>query len=47
VTEVHPRIAPDDVSWMRGTPGERLTIQTSTGPNPTDPRFVVIAVPAG
>jgi LPXTG-site transpeptidase (sortase) family protein len=47
VTEVHPRIAPDDVSWMRDTPGERLTIQTSTGPNPTDPRFVVIAVPAG
>jgi LPXTG-site transpeptidase (sortase) family protein len=47
VTEVHPRIAPDDVSWMRDTPGERLTIQTSTGPYPTDPRFVVIAVPGG
>lgn len=47
VTEVHPRVAPTDVSWMQDTPGERLTIQTSTGPNPTDPRFVVIAVPAG
>ena len=47
VTEVHPRIAPDDLSWVKGTPVERLTIQTSTGPNPTDPRFVVIAVPAG
>lgn len=47
VTEVHRRIASDDVSWMKGTPQERLTIQTSTGPSPTDPRFVVIAVPAG
>ena len=47
VTEVHPRVAPDDLSWVNGTPAERLTIQTSTGPNPSDPRFVVIAVPAG
>ena len=46
VTEVQPRIPPDDVSWLQDTPGERLTIQTSTGPNPADPRFIVIAVPA-
>jgi LPXTG-site transpeptidase (sortase) family protein len=47
VSEVHPRVAPDDVSWTEGTPSERLTLQTSTGPDPGDPRFVVIAVPAG
>ncbi|HEV2010583.1 MAG TPA: sortase [Candidatus Limnocylindria bacterium] len=46
VTEVHPRVAPDDVSWVQPTQGERLTLQTSTGPNPPDPRFVVVAVPA-
>ena len=46
VTEVRPRVAPDDVSWVQPTPGERLTLQTSTGPNPADPRFVVVAVPA-
>ena len=46
VVEVHPRVAPGDVSWVQPTAGERLTLQTSTGPNPTDPRFVVVAVPA-
>lgn len=46
ITEVHPRVAPDDVSWVQAAAGERLTLQTSTGPNPTDPRFVVVAVPA-
>ena len=46
ISEVHPRVAPDDVSWVQPTKGERLTLQTSTGPNPTDPRFVAIAVPA-
>ena len=40
------RVAPDDVSWVQPTAGERLTLQTSTGPNPTDPRFIAIAVPA-
>jgi len=43
---VHPRVAPDDVSWVQPTATERLTLQTSTGPDPSDPRFVVIAVPA-
>ena len=46
VSEVHPRVAPADVSWVQPTPRERLTLQTSTGPDPGDPRFVVIAVPA-
>jgi len=45
VTEIHPRVPPDDVSWALATPPERLTLQTSTGPNPGDPRFVVIAQP--
>lgn len=46
ISDVHPRVAPDDVSWVQPTPTERLTLQTSTGPNPSDPRFVAIAVPA-
>jgi hypothetical protein len=46
ISEVHPRVPPDDVSWVQPTHGERLTLQTSTGPNPTDPRFVAVAVPA-
>jgi LPXTG-site transpeptidase (sortase) family protein len=45
ITDVH-RVAPDDVSWVQATAGERLTLQTSTGPNASDPRFVAIAVPA-
>jgi LPXTG-site transpeptidase (sortase) family protein len=45
VSEVHPRIDPSDVTWAARTSGERLTLQTSTGPNPGDPRFVVIALP--
>jgi sortase family protein len=46
VTEVHPRVPPADTSWLQPAGDERLTLQTSTGPNPTDPRFVVIAAPA-
>jgi LPXTG-site transpeptidase (sortase) family protein len=46
VREIHPRVAPEDTSWIDPTPTERLTLQTSTGPNRTDPRFVVIATPA-
>ena len=45
VTEVLPRVAPDDVSVAMPTADERLTLQTSTGPLPTNPRFVVIAKP--
>lgn len=46
IAEVHPRVPPDDVSWVQPTTSERLTLQTSTGPDPSDPRFVAIAVPA-
>jgi sortase (surface protein transpeptidase) len=45
VSEVHPRVPPNDVSWTEPTPPDRLTLQTSTGPNPGDPRFVVVALP--
>jgi len=45
VSEVHPRVDPADVSWVAPTAGRRLTLQTSTGPNPGDPRFVVVALP--
>jgi len=45
VTEIHPRVPPDEVQWAAPTPSDRLTLQTSTGPNPGDPRFVVIAQP--
>lgn len=45
VSEVRPRVAPTDVSVAQPSTDERLTLQTSTGPDPQDPRFVVIAVP--
>jgi len=45
VTAVHPRVAPADTSWLQPFGDERLTLQTSTGPNRGDPRFVVIAAP--
>jgi sortase (surface protein transpeptidase) len=46
VTEVHPRVPPTETSWLQPAGDERLTLQTSTGPNSGDPRFVVIAAPA-
>jgi sortase (surface protein transpeptidase) len=46
VTEVHPRVPPTETSWIQPTGDERLTLQTSTGPNRADPRFVVVAAPA-
>jgi hypothetical protein len=46
VTEVHPKVPPADTSWLLPSADERLTLQTSTGPNREDPRFVVIAAPA-
>jgi LPXTG-site transpeptidase (sortase) family protein len=45
VSEVHPRVEPTDISWLAPASRERLTLQTSTGPHPADPRFVVVAVP--
>jgi sortase (surface protein transpeptidase) len=46
VTEIHPRVATDDITYLLPTTSERLTLQTSSGPNENDPRFLVIAVPA-
>ena len=43
VSEVRPKVPPSDVSVAQPTGDERLTLQTSTGPDPGDPRFVVIA----
>lgn len=45
VSEIHPKVAPDDVSWAASDGPDRLTLQTSTGPDPGDPRFVVVARP--
>lgn len=45
VIQVRPRVAPTDISVAEPTLEERLTLQTSTGPSPSDPRFVVIALP--
>jgi LPXTG-site transpeptidase (sortase) family protein len=45
VSEVHPRVSWQDNAWVQPTSTERLTLQTSTGPNRDDPRFVVIAIP--
>jgi len=46
VTEVYRSVPPADTSWLQPSDVERLTLQTSTGPNREDPRFVVIAAPA-
>lgn len=45
VLRIVPRVDPDDVSWLDPGAPERLTLQTSTGPSPTDPRFIVVATP--
>jgi sortase family protein len=45
VTEVHPRVPPAETSWLQPAGDQRLTLQTSTGPNRADPRFVVVAAP--
>ncbi len=45
VSEIHARVPPGDVSLATPSVPDRLTLQTSTGPNPGDPRFVVVAFP--
>ncbi|HKY50597.1 MAG TPA: sortase [Candidatus Limnocylindria bacterium] len=45
VSEVHARVDPRDLSWLAPTSSGRLTLQTSTGPDPADVRFVVVALP--
>lgn len=46
VSEIHSRVASSDTSWLDPVGPERLTLQTSTGPTPGDPRFIVIARPS-
>lgn len=43
VSEIHPRVAPTDTRHTMPTDDERITLQTSTGPRGSDPRFVVVA----
>lgn len=45
ISEVHPRVPPQEVVWATPSAPDRLTLQTSTGPNQSDPRFVVVALP--
>lgn len=45
VRDVLPRVAPSDLSATRSSSTEQLTLQTSTGPSPGDPRFIVVAFP--
>lgn len=45
VESVIPRVSPTDTSWLDPRGPERITLQTSTGPVASDPRFVVVAVP--
>lgn len=47
VERVIPRVDPTETSWLDPAGPERLTLQTSTGPNAGDPRFVVVAMPVG
>lgn len=42
---VAPRVDPSDTHWLDDSGPERLTLQTSTGPSPTDPRFIAVAYP--
>ena len=44
VTQVVTRVDPADVSWLAPDGPERLTLQTSTGPAPGDPRFIAVAL---
>jgi sortase (surface protein transpeptidase) len=39
------RVDPADTRWLDTAGPERLTLQTSTGPRPEDPRFIAVAYP--
>jgi len=45
ITLVLPRVDPGDTGWLDPSGPERLTLQTSTGPRPEDPRFIAVAYP--
>lgn len=47
VQQVVPRVPVTDTSWLDPAGPERLTLQTSTGPNAADPRFVAVALRVG
>ena len=42
---VVPRVDPADGHWLEAGGRERLTLRTSTGPRPADPRFIAVAYP--
>lgn len=44
VARIVPRVDPSDTSWLDPLGPERVTLQTSTGPNAADPRFIAVAV---
>ncbi len=46
IQRIVPRVDPTDTSWLDPRGPERLTLQTSTGPRASDPRFVAVATPA-
>jgi sortase (surface protein transpeptidase) len=46
VNDIVPKVPINDITYLLPTDDERLTLQTSTGPNVDDPRFVVVAIPA-
>lgn len=43
VDRVIPRVDPADTTWLEPSGREQLTLQTSTGPRASDPRFVAVA----
>ena len=45
VDQVLPKVPPEATEYLQPTSTEQLTLQTSTGPDENDPRFVVIAHP--
>jgi hypothetical protein len=45
VEVIAPRVDPSDTHWLDPSGVERITLQTSTGPGPGDPRFIVVAYP--
>ena len=47
VVQIVRAVDPSDTHWLDASGPERLTLQTSTGPRPEDPRFIVVAYPSG
>ena len=47
IMQIVRAVDPSDTHWLDASGPERLTLQTSTGPRPEDPRFIVVAYPSG